>query len=219
MKTILCYGDSNTHGTLPIGYNFLDKKLNPQNHRLPRERRWPGILQKEMGENYYVIEEGLNGRTTVFNDPVEGEFLNGLKYLTPCLKSHSPIDLVILMLGTNDLKARFSLTAFEIALSIEILVKTIQSSETGPGTGSPKILLLCPPPLGKLTHLAGLFSNGPEESKKLALYFDKVAKMHGCHFMDVGKLISSSVEDGIHYYEEDIKKLGYSIAAEVKKIL
>lgn len=101
MKSILCYGDSNTYGLMPDSPD-----------RYPRDVRWTGILQKKLGEDYYVIEEGLSGRTTLWDDPIE-EHKNGKKYLLPCLDSHKPVDLVILMLGTNDLKTRFSLTPFE----------------------------------------------------------------------------------------------------------
>ena len=109
MKSILCYGDSNTYGLMPDSPD-----------RYPRDVRWTGILQKKLGEDYYVIEEGLSGRTTLWDDPIE-EHKNGKKYLLPCLDSHKPVDLVILMLGTNDLKTRFSLTPFDIGASVEIL--------------------------------------------------------------------------------------------------
>ena len=104
MKTILCYGDSNTYGLKP-----------DSSQRYPRDVRWTGILQKKLGEDYYVIEEGLSGRTTLWDDPIE-EHKNGKTYLLPCLESHSPINLVVLMLGTNDLKTRFSLTPFDLSL-------------------------------------------------------------------------------------------------------
>ena len=113
MKTILCYGDSNTYG--------LKSDLVS---RYPRNVRWTGILQEKLGSEYYVIEEGLGGRTTVWDDPVE-DYKNGKKYLLPCLDSHKPLDLVIIMLGTNDLKSRFSVTPFDIGASMENLVKTI----------------------------------------------------------------------------------------------
>ena len=112
MKTILCYGDSNTYG--------LKSDLVS---RYPRNVRWTGILQEKLGSEYYVIEEGLGGRTTVWDDPVE-DYKNGKKYLLPCLDSHKPLDLVIIMLGTNDLKSRFSVTPFDIGASMENLVKS-----------------------------------------------------------------------------------------------
>ena len=95
MKTILCYGDSNTYGLMPDSPD-----------RYPRDVRWTGILQKKLGEDYYVIEEGLSGRTTLWDDPIE-EHKNGKKYLLPCLETHKPLDLVVIMLGTNDLDHMF----------------------------------------------------------------------------------------------------------------
>ena len=103
VKKILCYGDSNTWG------------YNPHTElRYPRAVRWTGVLQRGLGPAYHVIEEGLNGRTTVWDDPIEG-YKSGKEYLVPCLETHKPMDLVVIMLGTNDLKHRFSLTAFDIA--------------------------------------------------------------------------------------------------------
>lgn len=219
MKTVLCYGDSNTHGTLPIDFDILDTSFIPAFYRLPKEKRWTGILQKELGSEYEVIEEGLNGRTTVWDDPIEGSYRNGLKYLQPCLESHAPIDLVILMLGTNDLKTKFSVNAFDIAQSIGVLAYTIQKSGSGPKGTSPEVLIMCPPPLGKLSYLADLFDDGIEKSKDLALNYKKVARLHGCSFMDVGEIIKPSNIDGVHYNEEDILKLGKEAAKMVKKIL
>ena len=114
MKTVLCFGDSNTWGYDPATKN-----------RFPRDVRWAGILAGLLSPDYQVIEEGLNGRTTVWNDPIEG-YKNGRDYLIPCLETHRPIDLVILMLGTNDLKMRFSVSAFDIANSAGVLVDIIQ---------------------------------------------------------------------------------------------
>jgi lysophospholipase L1-like esterase len=91
------------------------------------------VLDNGLGEGYKVIEEGLNGRTTIRDDPFNNSYKNGLKYLIPCLESHKPIDMCILLLGTNDLKKRFGLSATEIAHGIRILVDTIKTSASGPG--------------------------------------------------------------------------------------
>jgi len=162
MKTILCYGDSNTWG-----YNPLTKE------RYSREERWTGILQKELGEDYEVIEEGLNGRTTVWDDPIEG-YKNGKEYLIPCLESHRPVDLVIIMLGTNDLKKRFSLSTFEIANGAKVLVNIVQKSKAGPGEIAPKVLLMAPPPVGKLTELAEEFEGAEEKSKNFPIILNEL---------------------------------------------
>lgn len=210
MRTILCYGDSNTYGRDPE-----TKK------RYPRTIRWPGVLQQCLGEGYHVIEEGLNGRTTVWDDPVRGDRhkRNGAMYLVPCLESHAPLDLVILMLGTNDLKAKFSVTAVDIAQSVEALVEIIRAGGCGPKEGPPEILLMAPPPLGQLTEYAETFIGGVEKSRKLGGYYREVADAHGCRFLDAGTVITASPRDGLHFDPEGHRKLGARVAGMVADIL
>jgi lysophospholipase L1-like esterase len=200
MKTILCYGDSNTWGWDPLRMD-----------RYPADTRWPGVLQYTLGQGYQVIEEGLPGRTTVWADPIEGH-MSGKDYLTPCLNSHRPIDLVILMLGTNDLKFRFSVSAFDIAESIGALVKIIHQSESGPNEEIPKILLLAPPPLGKLTDFSDMFAGGTEKSRQLSQHIQRGAKLWGCAFMDTAQVIVSSEVDGVHFDPGEHRKLGKAVA-------
>ena len=200
MKTILCYGDSNTRGWDPV-----------RMERYPADVRWPGVLQHTLGQDYQVVEEGLPGRTTVWTDPIEGH-MSGKDYLTPCLNSHRPIDLVILMLGTNDLKFRFSVSAFDIAESIGALVKIIHQSESGPNEGIPKILLLAPPPLSKLTDFADMFAGGTQKSRQLSQHIQRGADMWGCEFLDTGQVIVSSDVDGVHFDPGEHRKLGKAVA-------
>ena len=209
MKTILCYGDSNTWG-----YNPSTGK------RYGRSERWPGVLRNELGEGYLVIEEGLNGRTTVWDDPIEG-YKSGKEYLIPCLETHKPIDLVIILLGTNDLKKRFSLTAFDIAEGAGVLVKIIQKSETGPGDEAPEVLLLVPPPVAKLagTEFVDMFEDAEEKSGKFSQHYRRVADELGCELLDTAEVIVSSEIDGIHLEVEEHRKLGEAVAAHVRKIL
>ena len=219
MKSVLCYGDSNTHGTRGIDFDILETPFVASHYRYPKEKRWTGILQKELGGDYSVIEEGLNGRTTVWDDPIEGAYKNGLTYLTPCLESHAPIDIVVLMLGTNDLKTKFSVNASDIAQSIGVLVNTIQQSATGPDGTKPEVLILCPPPLGKLSYLEDLFGEaGIKKSQQLAKYYSKVARLFGCHFIDTGKIIKTSTVDGTHYEPEELEKLGKVVAKKILEI-
>src|SRR5690606_5752286 len=100
--------------------------------RYPRDRRWGGVLEKNLGAGWQVIEEGLSGRTTVHDDPIEGAHKNGRTYLRPCLQSHAPIDLVVIMLGTNDLKVRFHKPPSEVAMGIGCLVYDIRELSPGP---------------------------------------------------------------------------------------
>jgi len=206
MKTILCYGDSNTWGWDP-----------EHMERYPTDTRWPGVLQHTLGQDYQVIEEGLPGRTTVWTDPIEGH-MSGKDYLTPCLNSHRPIDLVILMLGTNDLKYRFSVSAFDIAESLGALVKIIHQSESGLNEGIPKILLLAPPPLGKLTDFADMFAGGTEKSRQLSQHIQRGADLWGCLFLDTAQVIVSSDVDGVHFDPGEHRKLGVAVAEIVRKM-
>ena len=219
MKTVLCYGDSNTFGWNPISFNSLDTPVVFAQHRFDENKRWTGIMSNELGNGYHIIEEGLSGRTTVWDDPVEGEDKNGKKYLLPCLLSHAPIGLVLLMLGTNDLKMRFSVTAYDIAMSIGVLIGIIKGSGTNMEGKPPEILVVSPPPLGKLSEFGEFLEGGTEKSKKLANYYQRISKQLGCGFLDAGKVIKSSPIDGVHFEEAEHAKLGRALADKVKTII
>jgi lysophospholipase L1-like esterase len=199
-KHVLCYGDSNTWGSIPGSKD-----------RYPRNVRWTGVLQKLLGDSYYVLEEGCNGRTTVWDDPVEGD-KNGKTYLMPCLWSHRPVDLVVLMLGTNDLKIRYSVPPSDIARSIGILAKIILKSEAGPQAGAPKLLIVAPPRLAKLTEFLEMFEEGTEKSKKLGENYEKVAKELNVSFLDADKIVLSSNKDGIHWEAGEHMKFAKALA-------
>lgn len=207
MKTILCYGDSNTWGYCPV-----------RDGRLSKDERWPGVLRHEMGEESWVIEEGLGGRTTVWNDPVEGEHKNGKTYLLPCLETHQPIDLVIILLGTNDLKRRFGLGAFDIAQGAGVLVRIVRSSSAGPGGQTPGVLLIAPPPIASLAgvRFAGMFEGAEEKSRHLSHEFRQVAAEVGCALLDAAEIVVSSPLDAIHLEGPEHAKLGCAIAARIR---
>ena len=212
MKTILCYGDSNTWGWDPVNQT-----------RYARDERWPGVLRLELGEGYEIIEEGLPGRTTVMDDPIEAwmidSYMNGRKYLLPCLGSHKPLDLVIIMLGTNDLKGRFSLSAFDIAEGAGKLVDIVQRSAAGPGGGPPEVLFIAPPPLAKLTDFADMFTRGAAESARFSEQYRRVAEFYECDLLDAGEHIVSSDVDGVHFEPSEHRKLGMAVAAKVREVL
>jgi lysophospholipase L1-like esterase len=207
MKTILCYGDSNTWGAVP-----------GTGERYAPSMRWTGVLAQELGAEYRVIEEGLNGRTTVWDDPVEGR-MSGKDYLSPCLESHRPIDLVVMMLGTNDLKSRFAVSAYDIAQSAGALVDLIQNSAAGPDNAAPQVLLIAPPVVGKLSEYAEMFSgDAREKSKQFAKYYRLFADQYRCYFLDAAQVIVSSDSDGIHLESDQHQKLGNAIATRVSEI-
>ena len=208
MRTILCYGDSNTWGFDP-----------ETGERFGEDTRWPGVLRRELGEGYRVIEEGLPGRTTVWADPIEGEHKDGRAYLRPCLESHRPLDLVTVMLGTNDLKARFGLSASDIAQGAASLAEMALRSGCGPGGGAPAVLLVAPPPVGRLTEMAEMFEGSEEKSLGFSEHYRRFAEGCGCEFLNAAEVIVSSDVDGIHFDAEEQRKLGGAVAARVREIL
>lgn len=213
MKTILCYGDSNTWGYNPDGSG-----------RYPKHTRWTTVLQKELGESFDVISEGLNGRTTVWDDPVRGDYRNGKKYLLPCLHTHKPIDLVILFLGSNDLKPRYNVTSMEIAQSVEMLVDIVKKSETGPNMTSPEILVIIPPPIlipeevKQMDYLLPEYEKAVDKSRQFPQAFTSV--LNGkCHLFDSSKYIKTSEIDGMHLDPESHAILGRELAKYIKDFL
>jgi lysophospholipase L1-like esterase len=173
------------------------------------------VLQARLGPSFRVIEEGLNGRTTVWDDPVEGVHRNGRTYLLPCLLSHMPLDLVVLFLGVNDLKCRFGVPAADIARSAGTLVQIILQSGAGNTPAGPAVLLIAPPPLGKLTRYAEMLQGGTEKSLLLAARYREVAEECGCHFLDAGALVRPSDLDGVHLEEDQHRILGEAVAERV----
>ena len=207
MKTIVCYGDSNTWGANPA-----------QPVRFGMDIRWPGVMRTQLGPGFWVNEEGLSGRTTVWDDPIEGD-KNGKAQLLAILATHNPIDLVIIMLGTNDLKMRFSVPAYDIASGAGVLVDIVNRSACGPNGGAPQTLLIAPPPIAKLSGFAAMFEGADAKSKLFAQEYRRVAELKGCHFLDAGSVIVSSDTDGIHFDAAEHVKLGHAVARKVLEIL
>ena len=216
MKTILCFGDSNTWGFDPASMTG-----SPYSIRFPHDVRWTGVLARELGSDYRIIEEGQNGRTTVHEDPIMGH-RNGSKYLPACLESHKPLDLVVLMLGTNDLKCFLNLTPAEIAGGASVLVKMILQSESGPKARAPKVLFLCPPATGDMSHIPDLaekFSNADTRSRRFPAAYENIASLHGVAYLNTQELISPSPQDGLHLEATEHEKLGKAVAEAVRKVL
>ena len=200
MYRILCFGDSNTWGFIP------DKPFT----RYPYNTRWTGVLERLLGDGCEVIEEGQNGRTTVWDDPF-GDHKNGKIYLPPCLESHAELDLVVLMLGTNDLKAHFKLGAAEVAQGMKFLIGLVRSSGAGRHGSAPDLLVVSPPPLGKLSLLAGIYGEAPIKSQELAHQIGLITEFLDCPFMDAGEVVTSSSIDGVHWDADQHHQFGEAI--------
>lgn len=212
MKTILCFGDSNTWGFDPVSIT------SPFPMRHPIHIRWTGVLSNELGADYRVIEEGQNGRTTVHHDPFNVA-RRGVDYLPACLESHKPIDIVVMMLGSNDLKAVFNVPPSEVASGAGVLARLIVTSQAGPQNQAPKLLLICPPAVGDLTHLpllADKIQNGSERSRKLPQHFEALAAAYGCAYLNSQEIVIPSKHDGIHLDAPEHAKLGQAVAAKVR---
>lgn len=210
--TILCYGDSNTFGATPYSRT---ERMN----RFAHDDRWPTRLEQVLGDGFQVIAEGLGGRTTVHPDPVEGEYRNGLLTLVATLESHKPLDMVILKLGTNDLKHRFALMPSDIAKGCGRLIRTIRATDCSQRPSGPLILLIAPPPIEEVGDMAEMFTGGRQKSLGLAAAYDKIAREHGVAFLDAGQHITVAPEDGIHYSAETQISLGEVVAAKVQDML
>jgi len=210
MKRILCYGDSNTWGYAP------EQQAGPVYTRYDESVRWPCVLQALLGEGYAVIEEGLNGRTTAVDDPLEpGK--NGLTYLPVCLDTQAPLDLVIVMLGSNDLKRRFSFGAVETAKGTELLLKAIKANPCGRDEKGPKILLIAPP------EVAPLFPDFDadyckRESRALPGLLEEVAAHFGAAYLNSGEVATVSLIDRLHLTPESHKALGQAVFEAIRKL-
>ena len=176
-KHIVCFGDSNTHGYCADPADCADG-----GNRFNENERWTCLLQKALGEDYLVLEEGLGGRTTVFVDALH-ESMDAVGVAYPVLMSHEPVDLLIIMLGTNDTKERFAANAAAIAVGMERLIQKCQSTPCW-GANRPNILVVCPPPLGAGFHDEVMGKGCVEKSVALPPYMKAVAERNGCAYFD-----------------------------------
>ena len=209
-KTILCYGDSNTYG------------YNPENGmRFQKDLRWTGRLQKLLGDDYLIVEEGCNGRTTVIADRKE-PWKSGESSLKAILNTHKPIDMVILMLGTNDMKKQYHATAADIASGVEKLVKIVQNFTRIKQDYCPEILLVSPPILRAGISKSSFGDSFNEDaigvSEQLGRLYRDVALRKGCHFLNAAEIIESSEEDHLHITAEEHEKLALALADCIHRI-
>ena len=210
-KRILCFGDSNTWG------------YDPRGGRYDEEIRWPMRLQGLLGDGFAVVEEGFSGRTCVYDDPIEGGYKSGATYLPPCLMSHNPLDLVIIMLGTNDTKRRFNLTPMTVGEGMMQLVRLTRLYAVDGQGNPPKVLVVAPPPirdnLMKSRHGECFGEQAIAVSKGLAAEYARIAKLLRCEFFDAASWAEVSAVDAVHLTREGHLGLAEGLFRKLTQIL
>ncbi|GBQ82511.1 SGNH/GDSL hydrolase family protein [Asaia krungthepensis] len=214
LRHILCFGDSLTWGWKPV-------PAGTPSTRYDYAQRWTGVMARALGEGYRVIEEGLSARTTSIDDPNDPR-LDGSAYLPAALASHMPLDLVVIMLGTNDTKAVYRRTPHEIARGMARLVTQVAKSAGGVGTAypAPALLIVAPPALKPIpgAWLAAEFEGAHPKSEKLAQSYRALAEATGAHFLDAGAHITTEGSDGVHFTPENNHVLGEALARKIGEI-
>lgn len=213
----MCFGDSNTWGFMPLP--------QPPTTRFPREQRWPHVMAGALGFPAEIIEEALNGRTTDADDPLlplGGAGANGLSYFPVALASHLPLDLVVIMLGTNDVKPHLGRAAGRIATGAKRLIDCVRTLDGGIGSTypNPQVLLIAPPPPGRLSpYFEDMFAGGHAKALAMAPLYEGIAKLTGAAFLNAGEHIETDGADGVHLSADMQRKLGLAVAAKVREIL
>ena len=210
MKTILCFGDSLTWGYDAAG---------PGRHAL--QDRWPSVLQAELGAGFQVIPEGLNGRTTAFDDHLSGEDRNGARILPTLLGTHAPLDLVVIMLGSNDMKPWIHGDPLAAQHGMWRLVKLVRSHPYFFDLPAPKVLLVSPPVVSDTenTEFAKMFARGTEASAQLAPLYEALAAEMKCGFFDAGSVAKTAPLDGVHLDPANTRAIGAALAPVVRNLL
>lgn len=211
MRTALCFGDSNTHGTIAM-------RTPTDRRRHPLESRWTSVLARQLKDSWHIIPEGHPGRTSVFNDPIEGHHKNGLSALKAILESHRPLDLVVLMLGTNDLKARFSVSAHDIALGLQRLVAEVNASDCGPDGKAPRVLLVAPVAVLEVGIFDQIFAGANQKSKQLPALIETIAQNNAAAFLDANRVATVDPVDGIHLDTTAHDAIGKALAETISDL-
>ena len=215
-RHIVCFGDSNTHGHCADPADTADGGV-----RFSEEERWPCLLQERLGKEFLVIEEGLNGRTTVFEDPTcEGR--RGMDSIYSCLYSHKPVDLLVIMLGTNDVKDRFSASPERVGQGMEQLIEKAKTVAAWAGE-RPNILLMAPPHIlpgvDRAVYADSYGPDTPKKSRQLAAVYAEVARRQGCAFLDTQDIGEFNALDCIHLTRRGHRKLAEALAGLVPQLL
>ena len=210
MKTVLCYGDSLTWGYSAEG---------PSRHALAD--RWPSVLQAELGDGAHVVAEGLNGRTTAFDDHVAGADRNGARLLPTILTSHAPLDLVIFMLGSNDMKPWVHGNALAAKQGMQRLIDIVRGNDYPLDCPAPQILVVAPPAVSATDNaeFSEMFAGGDTVSKRLAPFYAALAGENGCAFFDAGTVAATTPLDGVHLDAENTRNLGRALAPVARQLL
>ena len=215
-KHIVCLGDSNTHGYCADPADCADGGA-----RFNENERWTCLLQKTLGEEYLVLEEGLSGRTTVFSDPLH-EAMPALDVAYPILMSHEPVDLLIIMLGTNDTKERFSVNPACIARGLERLVDKCKTIPCW-GNHKPNILLIAPPHIGDEMEQSDVMPamglGCAAKSRELAKWYAPVARNQGCAFLDAEGVAEFNQVDYMHLTRKGHAQLAEKLAEIVPTLV
>jgi len=209
MKHVLCFGDSNTWGYIP----------GTEGERFSFEERFPGILQGRLGAGIRVHEEGLNGRMTGWDDPHTPD-RNALKQIEAVLETHRPLDMIVVMLGTNDLKRFMGLEAVDCALALDVLIERIEAARCGSSGGRPALLVVSPPHVVETpTPFGRKFDGAIPKSHAFAAAYAEIAAQRNCLFLDAAPVARTSARDGIHLEKEAHRQLAEAVAGIVKKTL
>ena len=211
-KHIVCLGDSNTHGYCADPADCADGGI-----RFNENERWTCLLQKALGEDCLVIEEGLSGRTTVFPDPLH-ESMPALDVAYAILKSHEPVDLLIIMLGTNDTKERFSVNPACIARGLERLVDKCKSIPCW-GDHAPNILVVCPPHIGRELADPCMGDGCAAKSEELAKFMEPAVVSRGCAFLDAEGIAEFNKVDYMHLTRKGHADLAAKLAEMVPALI
>lgn len=207
-STLLCFGDSNTHGSPPIVNRGVYTRFDAAT-------RWPCVARRALGADWILVEEGLPGRTAQFEDVMMGAHMDGRPGLKIALCSHGPIDVLTLMLGTNDVKTRFGATPGHVTAGIAGLLDIATGDEMQTRHGGFKVLLICPPPVLEQGPIKSEFTGGRAVSLALPPLYAALAVSRGVGYLDAGQVIEVSQIDGIHYDAASHPKLGAAVAAAI----
>lgn len=208
MKTVVCYGDSNTYGYDPATGGRYDEKT-----------RWPRVLQRLLGDDYSVVEEGCNGRTTVFDDPKD-DWKIGLDYIKGIVCSHRPVDILVIMLGSNDMKICYGASCEDIAEGMKAVVKAAVDTLVYKQKYAPEVIIVSPPEITS-DVLNGPFSGSfneacCEKSRNLAAHYEALAKELGVSFLNAAEYIRPSKEDGLHLTADAHRGLAEAVCSAIK---